>query len=215
MASELKPSSPFKPRPGTSDAQIEGNMSVLYCIEKTKAGESQGRAPGQASDYALRDPTILTVAPIIRHFTKISGPQLSPRYFAPPAPPPLSPALEKTLIQTFAYQLSSTLMQLLFLFDEDMRVKKISPVKLSENFDNCFISEIRSKLESRCSPRVFSHQNRAPPSRHSSRAVAQQSVYVPPAQSLDATAQRPPSHQSIKSQQSVLKSILEYKPEKE
>ena len=79
----------------------------------------------------------------------------------------------------------------------------------------CFILEIRSKLESRCSPRVFSHQSRVPPSRHSSRAPSQQSVYVPPAQSLEAVAQRPPSHQSIKSQQSVLKSILEYKPEKE
>ena len=126
MASELKPSSPFKPRPGTSDAQIEGDMSVLYCIEKTKAGESQGRAPGQASDYILRAPTILTVAPIIRHFTKISGPQSEPQVFCPafPPPPPLLPALEKTLIQTFACQLSSTLMQLLFLFDEDMRVKK-------------------------------------------------------------------------------------------
>ena len=34
MASELKPSSPFKPRPGTTDAQIEGNISRLYWVEK-------------------------------------------------------------------------------------------------------------------------------------------------------------------------------------
>ena len=32
--------------------------------------------------------------------------------------------VEKTLIQTLAFQLSSTLMQLLFSFDEDMRVEK-------------------------------------------------------------------------------------------
>ena len=51
-----------------------------------KAGESQGRAPGQASDYTLRAPTLLTVAPMTRRFTKISGPLTcpGPRYFAPP-----------------------------------------------------------------------------------------------------------------------------------
>ena len=38
-----------------------------YC--SSKAGGSQGRAPGQASDYTLRAPTILTVAPITRRFT--------------------------------------------------------------------------------------------------------------------------------------------------
>ena len=75
--------------------------------------------------------------------------------------------------------------------------------------------EIRSKLESRCSARVFSHQSRAPPSRHSPRPATQQSIFIPPATSMDAAAQRPPSHQSIKSQQNALKSILEYKPEKE
>ena len=32
--------------------------------------------------------------------------------------------VEKTLIQTPAFQLSSTLMQLLFSFDQDMRVEK-------------------------------------------------------------------------------------------
>ena len=99
-----------------------------------------------------------------------------------------------------------------------LNILKIIFLKQLDDFADLFIIfilEIRSKLESRCSPRVFSHQSRVPPSRHSSRAPSQQSVYVPPAQSLEAAAQRPPSHQSIKSQQSVLKSILEYKPEKE
>ncbi|XP_028414681.1 uncharacterized protein LOC114544026 [Dendronephthya gigantea] len=94
-------------------------------------------------------------------------------------------------------------------------LKPSSPFKPRPGTSDAQIEEIRSKLESRCSPRVFSHQNRVPPSRHSARAASQQSVYVPPTNSLDAAAQRPPSHQSIKSQQSVLKSILEYKPEKE
>ncbi len=138
IASELKPSSPFKPRPGPSDAQIEG----MYC----------------AGNMARK--------------------------------------------QCFCYRVTKTV----------HAPKIICPGKLTRPFFIVFILEIRNKLESRCSPRVFSHQSRAPPSRHSSRAVSQQSVYVPPAQSLEAAAQRPPSHQSIKSQQSVLKSILEYKP---
>ena len=54
-----------------------------------KAGESRGRAPGQASDYALRAPNPLGSSPMTRCFIKISGPQtsLGPRYFVPPAPP--------------------------------------------------------------------------------------------------------------------------------
>ena len=61
----------------------------------TKAGESRGRAPGQASDYALRGPNPLDSRAMTRCFIKISGPQTSPgpRYFAPP---PLSPALIST-----------------------------------------------------------------------------------------------------------------------
>ncbi|XP_046860080.1 uncharacterized protein LOC124453323 isoform X2 [Xenia sp. Carnegie-2017] len=94
-------------------------------------------------------------------------------------------------------------------------LKPSSLFKTKVDVSDSEIEEIRNKLESRCSPRVFSHQNRTLPSRHSSRGTSQQSVYVPPSQSLEAVAQRPPSHQSIKSQQSVLKSILEYKPEKE
>lgn len=74
------------------------------------------------------------------------------------------------------------------------------------------IEEIRSRLQSRSSPRVFSHQ-RASASRHSVRAQSQQSVYVPPAECLEPAAIRPPSHQSIKSQQSVIRSILSYKPQ--
>ena len=59
----------------------------------SKAGESRGRAPGQASDYALRAPNPLDNSAMTRCFIKISGPpkaqtSLGPRYFAPPAPPP-------------------------------------------------------------------------------------------------------------------------------
>lgn len=74
------------------------------------------------------------------------------------------------------------------------------------------IEEIRSRLQSRSSPRVFTHQ-RASVSRHSARPQTQQSVYVPPAECLEPAAIRPPSHQSIKSQQSVIRSILSYKPQ--
>ena len=40
------------------------------------------------SDYTLRPPTLLTVAPMTRRFTKISDPLTSPgpRYFAPLLP---------------------------------------------------------------------------------------------------------------------------------
>lgn len=74
------------------------------------------------------------------------------------------------------------------------------------------IEEIRSRLQSRSSPRVFTHQ-RPSVSRHSARPQTQQSVYVPPAEVLEPAAIRPPSHQSIKSQQSVIRSILSYKPQ--
>lgn len=76
------------------------------------------------------------------------------------------------------------------------------------------IEEIRSRLQSRSSPRVFSHQ-RPSASRHSARPQTQQSVYVPPAECLEPVAIRPPSHQSIKSQQAVIKSILSYKPQQD
>lgn len=74
------------------------------------------------------------------------------------------------------------------------------------------IEEIRSRLQSRSSPRVFSHQKPSA-SRHSARPQTQQSLYVPPAEVLEPAAVRPPSHQSIKSQQSVIRSILSYKPQ--
>lgn len=74
------------------------------------------------------------------------------------------------------------------------------------------IEEIRSRLQSRSSPRVFLHQKPSA-SRHSARPQTQQSVYVPPAECLEPAAIRPPSHQSIKSQQSVIRSILSYKPQ--
>ena len=75
-----------------------------------------------------------------------------------------------------------------------------------------FSSEIRSRLQSRSSPRVFSHQKPSA-SRHSARPQTQQSLYVPPAEVLEPAAVRPPSHQSITSQQSVIRSILSYKPQ--
>ena len=54
-----------------------------------KVGESRGRAPGQASDYALQTPNPFDSSTMTRCFIKISGPQTSqgPRYFAPAAPP--------------------------------------------------------------------------------------------------------------------------------
>ena len=65
----------------------------------SKAGESRGRAPEQASDYALRGPNPLDSSAMTRCFIKISGPQTSPgpRYFAPPPCLPLSPALAARL----------------------------------------------------------------------------------------------------------------------
>ena len=61
----------------------------------SKAGESRGRAPGQASDYALRAPNSLDNSAMTRCFIKISGPpnQSGPQVFCPSCPPPLSPAL--------------------------------------------------------------------------------------------------------------------------
>ena len=62
-----------------------------------RAGKNQGQATGQASDYTLRAPNPLDSRTMTRRLTKISSPlnSLNPRYFAPPAPPPLSPALMK------------------------------------------------------------------------------------------------------------------------
>ena len=68
----------------------------MFAAMKARAGESHGRAPGQASDYTLRAPNPLDSRTMKRRLTKISSPLNSsgPRYFAPPAPP-LSPALMK------------------------------------------------------------------------------------------------------------------------
>ena len=51
-----------------------------------QAGESRCRAPGRASDYALRAPNPLDNSTMTRSFIKISSPLTSPghRYFAPP-----------------------------------------------------------------------------------------------------------------------------------
>ena len=57
-----------------------------------KAGESRGRAPGQASDYVLWAPNPLDNSTMNRCFIKISGPpiQSGPQVFPPPAPPRLA-----------------------------------------------------------------------------------------------------------------------------
>ena len=49
-------------------------MHAQVEFEPFKADKSQGRGPGQASDYTLRAPTLLTVAPMTRRFTKILPP---------------------------------------------------------------------------------------------------------------------------------------------
>ena len=54
----------------------------------TKADKSHGRAPGQASDYALWAPPLLTVAQWPDVLSRFRGPQdFGPRYFAPSSPP--------------------------------------------------------------------------------------------------------------------------------
>ena len=85
----------------TQDPKHIANLQGNPC--KSKAGESQGRAPGQANDYKLRPATLLTVAPMTRRFTKISGSLTSPgpRYFVPLPPPPLSSALCKNCTLVF------------------------------------------------------------------------------------------------------------------
>ena len=55
-----------------------------------KAGESQGRAPGQASDYTLRAPNHLDRSTHYLTFYQNFGPpnQFGPQVFCPPCPPP-------------------------------------------------------------------------------------------------------------------------------
>lgn len=99
-----------------------------------------------------------------------------------------------------------------FIALEKKKEVVIEPNKPRPGTAEAEIEEIRSRLQSRSSPRVFTHQ-KSPASRHSARPQTQQSVYVPPAECLEPVAIRPPSHQSIKSQQSVIRSILSYKPQ--
>ena len=83
--------------------QIQKHFCRDVCRAMFKAGESRGRAPGQASDYALRAPNPLDSSPMTRCFIKISGPpnQSGPQVFCPPLPP-LSPAL--AMFQVFPGQ---------------------------------------------------------------------------------------------------------------
>ena len=73
-------------------------LTVNVFFNTTKAGESRGRAPGQAGDYALRAPNPLDNSAMTRCFIKISGPpnQSGPQVFCLPPLPPLSPALNTT-----------------------------------------------------------------------------------------------------------------------
>ena len=50
--------------------------SCILRLRVIKTGESRGRAPGQASDYALRAPNPLdsSACAMTRFFIKISGP---------------------------------------------------------------------------------------------------------------------------------------------
>ena len=68
------------------------NVSNI-CYEwriQPKPGESRDRAPGQASNHALRAPNTLDSSTMTRCFTKISGPLTSP---GPRDPPPAPPSL--------------------------------------------------------------------------------------------------------------------------
>ena len=84
-------------------------MLLLYY--SIKAGESRGRAPGQASDYALRAPNPLDSNAMTRCFIKISGPpnQSGPQVFCPPpCPPALAGPVQYT---TTLLQYTTTLLQ--------------------------------------------------------------------------------------------------------
>ena len=74
--------------PRADGAELISNEWWLWA----NAGGSRGRAPGQASDCALRAPNPLDSSAMTRCFIKISGPQTSPdpRYSPPLPPPPYS-----------------------------------------------------------------------------------------------------------------------------
>ena len=60
----------------------------MYWIS-SKAGESRGRAPGQASDYALLAPNPLGSSPLPDVLSRFWAPnQSGPQVFYPTAPPP-------------------------------------------------------------------------------------------------------------------------------
>ena len=82
--------------------EFQKGISMITCVcLKTlaerhggdcKAGESRGRAPEQASDYALRAPNPLDSSAMTRCFIKILGlpNQSGSQVFCPHAPPPLA-----------------------------------------------------------------------------------------------------------------------------
>ena len=78
----------YKKQHNIKDKSEHDSHSI--CTDCIKAGESRGRAPEQASDYALRAPNPLDSSAMTRCFIKISGPpnQSGPQVFCPPCPPP-------------------------------------------------------------------------------------------------------------------------------
>ena len=73
-------------------------LTVLEIFQLTKAGETQARTPGQASDYTLRAPHSLDSRTHDRKFYQDFGAPDQPgsQVFCPLPPPPLSPALHLT-----------------------------------------------------------------------------------------------------------------------
>ena len=74
---------------------IDSYIDSLTSFWSRPAPKSRGRAPGQASDYALRVPNPLDSSAMTRCFIKISGPPKPVRAPGilppcPPTPPPLA-----------------------------------------------------------------------------------------------------------------------------
>ena len=73
----LKSLKAFRPKIVGSSNETQLLYISLSHAYISKAGESQGQAPGQASDYALRAPTLLTVAPMTRRGFLLAEVQLT------------------------------------------------------------------------------------------------------------------------------------------
>ena len=87
------------------------NTNFGTCI-KLKANKSQGRAHDKEVITRYRPSTLLTVAPMTRHFTKIWGPpnqsspppsQSKPQEFCSPCPPSRRPCLNQIILHLLNY----------------------------------------------------------------------------------------------------------------